>query len=487
MEEASTKKNKTKPINIKNKKAVKATLAKASIKGKTTNSKKTTKTSTVKKKPLVTSDLTKVEIKALGDEQEKVVKEVKKVTTTKKATVKKEPKNLIKEYKKKKTTTVKEPNNILRKIPKEEKEANIEEPVVENQIIEEPKKESLEKAAKEIAKEEKRRKRLEKKKARQERKAKRKEEKLKLKEKKLREKKLLAEKELKEKKSKKDQKGKTKIEFPKEWKTINSKNDKTIKEEVPKTFKGKIKRSIFESIDEKELQERKKQSKESLKKTIIVFLIIAVIVGVIIYSLLKYNDFVKRQLAVYEPYRIGDSVRLQDDSVWYVIEDSDSREDKIKLLSTLFTDINKDGVVDAADLVKYNSTNSTDYNESDENSIAYYLNKTIKPMYADKIGHIEEISLLSSKEFVKVRERMNFGDEWSVPNWLANPWLRDFWILSDKNNKVYVATEKGTFYLSDPNKAKYIRPTIVVKKEIAKKIEARSRMTVDLINGLKRK
>ena len=40
MEEASTKKNKTKPINIKNKKAVKATLAKASIKGKTTSAKK---------------------------------------------------------------------------------------------------------------------------------------------------------------------------------------------------------------------------------------------------------------------------------------------------------------------------------------------------------------------------------------------------------------------------------------------------------------
>ena len=39
MEEASTKKNKTKPINIKNKKAVKATLAKASIKGKTTSAK----------------------------------------------------------------------------------------------------------------------------------------------------------------------------------------------------------------------------------------------------------------------------------------------------------------------------------------------------------------------------------------------------------------------------------------------------------------
>ena len=482
MEEANAKKTKTKTVSLKNKKTAKASLAKASIKGKTTTTKKTAKAPTIKKKPELKTNIEKDVLVNKEELQEKKINNTTK-NVVKKTTKKEEPKNLVKEYKKKKST-IKEPNNIIRKIPKEEKTIGYDTTVEPLSLDEEKAPQRIDISLKDQRKEEKKQKRLEKRRLKAEKKALRKNEKLKLKEKKLQEKKELKEK---EKKDKEKRKNKSKIEFPKEWKTINSKNDRVVKEEKPKTFKGKIKSSIFELVDEKVLEERKKQSKESIKKSIIVFLIIAIIIGIVVYSLLKYNDFIRKQLAVYDPYRIGDLVYLKDDSSWYVIADSDSSHDTVKLVSNLFADVNQDGIISEADVIQYNKTNSVDYNESDENSIAYFLNKTLKGVYSNKIGDIKEISILTSKEFVKIRERMNFGDEWYVPNWLANVGLQNYWILSDKNNRVFVATSKGTFYLAEPNKSKFIRPTIVIKKDNVTKVEEKKNITIDLINGLKRK
>ncbi len=138
-------------------------------------------------------------------------------------------------------------------------------------------------------------------------------------------------------------------------------------------------------------------------------------------------------------------------------------------------------------MVQYHKDNSTEYSTDDENSIASVLKKDIKGKYEEKIGKIQEMNVLSSKEYVKIRERMNFGDEWTTPNWLANGGLKNYWIQSDKNNKVFVVTEKGTFYLSESNKTKFVRPTIIIKKEFVTKVEEKRNITVDLINGLKRK
>ena len=469
------KKNKT--ISIKNKKAAKETLAKASIKGKSTAKKVIKKASTVKTpvkaKTIDEKELTQLIETPIKEEKNVSEKAVKKETkTTAKKTTKTSPKTVYKEKtaEKKKKSTIKEPNNIIRKLPKEETNE-----VKEKEEVKKESKEEIVKTKRQLKREEKKKQRLEKRKIKREKKAKQKEEKKKLRE-----------KELKEKKLKKEKKNKTKIEIPKEWKTINTKNGKAVQED-PKTFKGKIKSSIFESIDEKELKERKKKSKESFKKTLIVLLIIAVIVGVAIYSLLKYNDFVKKQLAVYDAYRIGDVVYLKDESLWYVIEDSDSKKDSVKLLSNKFADINLDGNVDGNDLVQYHKENSAEFSADDENSVAYLLKKTIKAKYEENIGKIKEISIISSKEYVKIRERMNFGDEWTTENWLAGPGMKNYWIESEKNNKVYVVTEKGTFYLSEPNKTKYVRPTIVIKKEAVTKVEEKRKISVDLINGLKRK
>lgn len=291
----------------------------------------------------------------------------------------------------------------------------------------------------------------------------------------------------KEKKKKDEEKSfTTKIIFPKEWQTINSKNNKTKTKnvETPKTFKGKLKNSIFESIDEKELKERKIKEKESLKKFGIISLIVIVSLCLIFFVLIKYNDFVRKKLAVYSSYRIGDIVYLEDESQWYVIKDTSSSEEYVKLLSSKIADVNGDGVIDPNDTVVYNSSNKAEYDISNENSAAYVLNETIKKKYEDTVGSIKEISLLTTNEFVKIRERMNYGDEWSQGNWLANNDIQKWWILSEKNDKVYVVSFKGTFFLSNAKNYHFIRPTIVIKKDLVTKVEEKKEITLDLTNGL---
>ena len=487
MEEAKTKN--TKQTALKNKKAVKQSLAKASIKGKTT--KKTTKTA---KKPTTVK-------KKIPSNIIKPVKETEKKVLTEEKVVKEQLK---------KTRVVKAPNNIKRKLPppgkvkkvKEEVKEEIKEKVIEQsdtsskseferlekelEII--TNKEKEQQQEKNRIQEEKNKLREEKKKKKEE--AKRKKQEAKRKKKEAR--KLEKEKARKEKKKQKEEnkKKKTKIELPKEWKTINKNNvkfEKNKTEEKPKTFKGKLRSSIFESVDEKELEERKRKSRDSLKKTLIVLLILAITIGLIIYSLLKYNDFVKKQLAVYEPYRIGDKVKLNNESVWYVVNDSDSKNDSVRLLATFAVDVNNDGVVDGNDFVRYNTKNVAEYDVSDENSVANLLNGPIKERYEQSIGKIEELNLLTSKEFVKIRERMNFGDQWDTGNWLAHMNFQRWWIQSEQNNKVYVVSGTGTFFLIEPNSSHLIRPAVTIKKEYVTKIEEKKTITVDLINGLKRK
>lgn len=463
MEEA--KKPKSKTVSIKNKKAAKQTLAKASIKGQKTTKKTPTKASAVKKKT-----------KTVKIPSNIVSKDEKKVTST---TVKKStPKT--------KTKVVKEPNNIKRKIETKEN-IEIEIPEIKSEETHRDIEKEIKEKINRINLLEKEKKRAEKQRKKEERQKKRKEKK----DKKIAEKNKLKEKKLKEKKIEKEQKKKkqSKIEYPKEWKTINSKNSKVNKElvEEPKGFKGKIKSSIFESIDEKELQERKKKSKESLKKTLIIFLIIFITIGIIVYSLLKYNDYVRKQLAIYEPYRIGDKVKLKDESVWYVINDSTSSEDTIRLLATKMVDLNDDGVIDSNDLAAYNTDNKAEYDINNENSAAHLLNNVIKKKFEDSIGNVKDISLLTSKEYVKIRERMNYGDEWSNGNWLASGDYQKWWIRSEQNDKVFVVTSKGTFYLSKPNSTQFIRPTIEINKDLVTKIEEKKEITMDFINGLKRK
>ncbi len=284
------------------------------------------------------------------------------------------------------------------------------------------------------------------------------------------------------KKTSKKQPEKTKLVLPKEWQKAGSKNKE---EEEKGNFSSRLKSSIFEELDDKTFRKKKKEEKEQLKKSLITFLIIASSIAVIVFILVNYNDYVKKQLAVYDVYQIGDKIKLKDDSIWYVIEDSDSRNENVKLLRENLLDLNDDTILDGNDTLKYNSNNFPDYDLNLEDSVGHFLFNNYKLKLQESVGKIESISLLTSKEYVKIRNKMGFGYEWGEGNWLANENLKTWWIISKQNEKVYCVTPNGTYKLQVPNSPNYVRPTIIIKKaQVEKVIEIKDEeiLTNALIN-----
>ena len=257
---------------------------------------------------------------------------------------------------------------------------------------------------------------------------------------------------------------KTKLEIPKEWQEINVKKQKTVEKE--KGLNKKIKRSIFEELDEVEYKEKKKKEKEQFKKSVIILLSIVLVSVIAVFLLFKYNDHVRSRFATYDKFNIGDIVRLSDGSFWYVIDDSGEKEETVKLVYEYVIDVNGDGQITSEDELVYNTENKSEFDEENENSVAYYLVNEYKPKLEEKIGaKIKEVRLLTSKEFVTIRDTLEFGYEWYTGNWLANQYLKDWWIISSQNNKVYVITTTGAYILYSPSTVKYVRPAIEIKKE----------------------
>ena len=161
---------------------------------------------------------------------------------------------------------------------------------------------------------------------------------------------------------------------------------------------------------------------------------------------------------------------MQDGSLWYVVADSKDTESTVKIISDTILDLDKNDVKDSKDRKKYHEQGLDTYDVKDENSVAYFLNNEYKQEEEEKVGKIEEVNLLTSKEYVKIRERMGFGYEWSEGNWLANKDLNSWWIISSQNEKVYVVTYKGTYKLTKPGSVNFIRPVITIKKEQITKV-----------------
>lgn len=277
---------------------------------------------------------------------------------------------------------------------------------------------------------------------------------------------------LKEKKnSKKKEEPKTKLVLPKEWQALNEKKEKENEVNSSYTLTGKLKKSIFEEVDEETYSLQKKKEKESFKKFLLVGLIVIMILVLAFYLLFKYNENVRNQVSSYGNYVIGDKVKLKDGSIWYVIEDSKDHDPKIKLLKENNIDINSDSKYTVEDKRKYNGENKSEYNPSDAQGVAKYLDG-YKVELEKKIGPIEEISLLTSKEFVKIRERMGFGQQWSTANWLANSKIGNWWVISSpKNDSVYVVTSTGAYRITKANTMNFVRPTIVISKENVEKVD----------------
>jgi len=284
------------------------------------------------------------------------------------------------------------------------------------------------------------------------------------------EKKVLAKKNSKLKnKSKKEE---IKLVLPKEWQQIPKKTKtKNGSKQGSSDISTKLKESIFEEVDYQQIKNEKKVQKEKAKKDIINISIVLLIVIIVVFIIFKYKDSLKKELKIYSEYYVGEKIMLADGNNWYVIKDSLNDSSTVKLLKEYPLDINSDKKIDEFDKVKYySSKNENIYDKSDKSSIAYYLNHNYRQELESYIGEVEEISLLTSKEFVNVRNKMGYGYEWYEGNWLANNSIGTWWIDSTETGKTVKAVSSiGSYKVYKATEKNYVRPTITINKEILEK------------------
>ncbi len=271
---------------------------------------------------------------------------------------------------------------------------------------------------------------------------------------------------------------KAKLVLPKEWEKVNkTKENKQL--EATTKIGGKIKNSIFEEVDEKTFIINKEKEKRQLKKYLITIAVVVIVIALSIFVFIKYDEHVRESLMVYEEYFIGDKVELKDGSTWYVIKNTDKTEKEVKLLKENVIDTNGDNIVDAKDRKKYNSKGYAEYDDSVDDSVAKYLKETYAVELENSVGGINEVSLLTSQEYVKIREKMGFGYEWKEGNFLASKSIGNWWVISEQNNKVYAVTATGLYKLCEADTLNYVRPTIVIDKDKVKKYKEKEETKED--------
>lgn len=235
-------------------------------------------------------------------------------------------------------------------------------------------------------------------------------------------------------------------------------------------IKEKIKNSIYEEeIEEQNEINKKKKADKSTVKAIITFIVLILLFLCSVVVVNKLKGRMKSTLNMYTAYNTGEVVLLKDSSKWYVIADSSADKSTVKLLKELPIDINKNGNIDAEDQIQYSKDDNVQYNSNSEGSIANYLETKYKIELAEKVGKIEDISLLTSEEYVKARNKMGYSYEWTEGNWLASPTVGIWWLGSSKKNGVLVVTTKGNYKLYSTNQQGYVRPVITIAKDLVKK------------------
>lgn len=235
-------------------------------------------------------------------------------------------------------------------------------------------------------------------------------------------------------------------------------------------FRGLKAKFIEEVYVESYKEETKKNAKKASKKLLIVLIICAIIGVCLLFGYKFYKEKIREKLNMYPKYVIGDEVKLKDDSTWYVLEDTDGSEANVVLLSPGLLDVNADGKIDSKDTKIY-SKNGVKYDVKDETGLAYYLNNDYKTKLEAKIGELVDVSIISTKQFVEMRDRFGYGYQWKNGNILARNGGSGYWILSERNNKVYVVKADGTFKLENYTATKYIRPVITINKDQVTKVD----------------
>ena len=244
-------------------------------------------------------------------------------------------------------------------------------------------------------------------------------------------------------------------------KVLITKKD-TIKNKKIKAKKTEVK---VENTKTKEtLQKNWKSIISILKKYKKIFIASILILLISVLILFKFRDTTKKIFLTFNSYSIGDSVELKDNSKWYVIKESSSEENLVKLLSEKIIDLNKDGKIDDKDKMTFDTSNSCEYNTKNDKNIGYFLDKKLIQQY-EQLSNLKEIRLLNSEEYISIRKAMEFGYDWNDGNWLASSDLNTWWLETSKYNKIYVVTERGSYRLAKPSAKHFVRLVIIVDKE----------------------
>lgn len=269
-------------------------------------------------------------------------------------------------------------------------------------------------------------------------------------------------KEIKKPTSKVSKKEKKQSILPKEWQEIaQKKNDKK-----PDNFKTKLQEKMFEELEPEVVEKKKKEDKNKyLKKAII---LISIVFAILLLSIAI--DIYRGQKNIltfkYKEYNVGEKIKLKDNSFWIVVDKSLANNKEVILLKETIIDINNDNKYDNNDKLSFSSTNKVEYETSSPNSVGQYLEFTYKKKLNNSIGKINEIRILKSKEYVKMRDNLGFPYDWKKENILAGNSLGNWWIEGANKNNVFAVTTVGAYKLYKPKDYNYIRPVIVIDKDL---------------------
>lgn len=258
----------------------------------------------------------------------------------------------------------------------------------------------------------------------------------------------------------------------------SKKPQKTVNKKAKKEKPIELKPIITKENPQKPVDKKTKKSKISMKSILskiyspikkykkiilITLIVLAVCTGIMIFI----NRTPKELFLTFKSYEMGEEVILKDDSKWYVVSDSGINKSDVELLSSEILDINGDKKIDGKDKVQFDSDNNCIYDAKNEKNIANYLNKNSKELLKN-IDGIKKIRLLTSKEYIDIRDKMEFGYDWVKGNWLANEKVSSWWLETTKYNRIYIVTKTGSYKLAEPKEKNYIRPVIKIDKGLIK-------------------
>ncbi len=232
---------------------------------------------------------------------------------------------------------------------------------------------------------------------------------------------------------------------------------------------GGFKNKFFEEVNVNEYKTAQKEKRKGLPKKLFIFLLVVVVlfgIGFIVYRI--NQERIKANLNLYDKYKVGQEVILKDGSKWYVVTDSDGSKPNVELLDSGLVDYNRDGKINDKDKFRF-SSGSLSCNKKDETNLCYFLENTYRPYLEGKVGELVKITSFDSKQFVRVREELEYGWEWNNDNILTSSKMYNYWLATSQKERMYVVSRKGSYKMVKPTATYYARVVITISKDSIKK------------------